>query len=143
VGPVNISVITYGDHEFGDFVGDVLAQYDNVQVRRSESLDVDILCRDESSVVLVNADHAHLFETRMEQLSKLVGALSKNVHSVVLMLTRNLNAADFLRYQVYRVDDTIDIAGGGDILKSALDTFLSQRQSSGPEQDREASSERS
>ncbi len=140
MGPVNISVITYGDHKFGEFVGDVLAQYDDVRVRHSESLDVDLVCRDESCVILINADHAHLFETRMEQLSKLAGVLSENAHSVVLMLTRNLNAADFLRYQVYKVDDTIDIAGGGEILKAALDTFLSHEKRSGPELDREASS---
>jgi len=44
----------------------------------------------------------------------------------VIMLTKNLKAEEFLRNQVYKVTDTIDIGDGVETLKAELDGFLTR-----------------
>lgn len=125
--PVHIAVITFGDSEFQRGLESVLDDYDTTSVQFFPSLASPHFEVCKFAMILVNADRFHLKEE--EAKNDFTGKIAnwcKNTGMVVLMLTKNLSASEFLRHQAYHVTDTIDIGAGMDTLRLALDTFLTR-----------------
>lgn len=118
-----VGVITYGDSNFAETLGQVLAGYNGVKVKYFDSCTPCHFQTGSYSVLLINADNIHMKENRMRELSSMTRDDAAD-GPVVIMLTTEMTASDFMRYQAYRVNDTIDIGENLGGLRAALNAFF-------------------
>lgn len=133
-----VAVISYGDKEYRKAVKKALDDYGEVRVKFFDVCSQEDLKDDRFDLILVNADKFHLKPSQDKKLSAVTKNAGDDRGPVVLMLTNNLSATDFLRNQVYRATDTIDIGGGMEVLKIALDDFMTRKPSRGSPGDKGA-----
>lgn len=118
-----VGVITYGDRKFTETIGHVLAGYKGVKAKYFDSCTPCHFQTGSYTVLLINADNIHIKENRMRELSSLIHGDAAD-GPVVIMLTTDMTASDFMRYQAYRINDTIDIGDSLGGLKEALNAFF-------------------
>ena len=124
--PLIAAVITYGDPDFRQTMEKALEDYTGIRVLFFNRLAAGVVEMARCAVVLINADEFHNREDRADELYKLMKGARSDRESIVIMLTKNLKADEFLRNQVYKVTDTIDIGDGVETLKMELDGFLAR-----------------
>ncbi len=136
-----MAVVTYNDKDFRRQIEGLLSEYEDVRVKYFDTFAPGYFQAGPFELILINADRFHLKPGQAKKLSIITGGVDKDCRAVLLMLTRNLNPSDFLRNQVYRVTDTIDIGGGMDVLKTTLDSFMTRKAQSGPSDMKKAQSD--
>ncbi len=136
-----MAVVTYNDKDFMRRIESLLIEYKNVRVKYFDTCAPGYFQACPFEFILINADRFHLKPGQAKKLSTITGGADKDCRAVLLMLTKNLSPSDFLRNQVYRVTDTIDIGGGMDVLKATLDTLMTRRARSGPSDTKKAQSD--
>lgn len=124
-----VAVISYGDKEYRHAVKNALDDYHAVRIKHFEICTPDCLSSHQFDLVLINADQFHLRPSRGKKLLEVVNCGNVNSGPIIMMLTSNLSVTDFLRNQVYRVTDTIDIGMGMEVLKIALNAFMIRKPS--------------
>jgi hypothetical protein len=124
-----VAVISYGDREYRQAVKNALDDYHAVRIKHFEICTPECLRGHQFDFVLINADQFHLRPRRGRKLLEVVNCGSVTSGPIIMMLTNNLSATDFLRNQVYRVTDTIDIGTGMGVLKVALNAFMIRKRS--------------
>lgn len=133
-----VAVISYRDKTYREVVKNVLDGYLKVRVKHFDVCSQECFDDDRFDLILVNADKFHLNPGRDKRLSAVAKHAGDDRGPVVLMLTKNLSATDFLRNQAYRVTDTIDIGMGIEVLRIALDDFMIRKPSGGASGDNRA-----
>lgn len=127
-----MAVVTYNDKDFRRQIESLLSEYEDVRVKYFDTFAPGYFQTGPFELILINADRFHLKPGQAKKLSIITGGGDKDCRAALLMLTKNLNPSDFLRNQVYKVTDTIDIGGGMDVLKTTLDSFMTRKAQSVP-----------